>query len=74
MYANTYCVDNVHNSNVVGREGGGLFTGFAVLFSSFSAIYILKNVIIGLKLIMSSVTMLKHNIIYKRCLGKYNKS
>ena len=62
MYANTYCVHNVHKSTVVGR-GEGLFTGWVVLFSSFfSNFHIQKGVqvIIGLKLeirIMSSVTM-----------------
>ena len=34
---------NVHNCTVVGK-GEGLFTGFVVLFSSFSAISIFKKV------------------------------
>ena len=65
-----HCVHNIHNSTVLGR--GGLFMGFVVLFSSFSTISIFKGVqvIKGQKLkirIISSVTMLKHNILYKRC-------
>ena len=79
MYANTYCLHNLYNSTVVGWGGGLLFTGFIVLFSWFS-ISILKKgvqVIIILKLkirIMTSVTMLKHTIIYKRRLVIFNKS
>ena len=61
-----------------GQRGWGLFTGFAFSFSSFSVSIFKKlfQVKIGLKLkirIVSRVTMLKHNIIYKWCLEKYNK-
>ena len=63
MYANTYCVHNVHNSTVVGRgEGGGCLRGLSYYFPRF------QKGVIGLKLkirIMSSVTMLKHNILTK---------
>ena len=45
VYANTYCVHNVHNSTVVGRGGGGgVLTWFVVLFCSLSAFFITKGV------------------------------
>ena len=77
MCANRYCVQNVLNSTVVGTGGGGNYGACRFTFLGFSNFYIQKGVqvIIGLKLkirIMSSVTMLKHNIIYTRCLVKFN--
>ena len=78
MYANAYCVHNVHNFTIaVEGGGGGLYTGLVVLFSSFSAILKSVQVIIGLMLqnrILSSVKMdaiLFTKYIY---LVKYNKS
>ena len=64
----------------MGRGGGGCYyTACLFIFLVLSNFHFQKGVqvIIGLKLkirIMSSVTMLKHNIIYKWCLVKYNKS
>ena len=52
-----------------GQRGGG-FTGYCIIFLVFSNFHIEKGVQ-GIKLnirIMSTITMLKHNIIYKRCL------
>ena len=69
MYANTYCVHNVHNSTVVGI-GGGVFTGFVVLFSSFSAFSIFKmlfNNRYKMKY-QKHVIMLKHINLYKKGL------
>ena len=64
----------------MGRGGGEGMCGVCrIIFLVFSNFHIKKDVrgIKGLKLmirIMSSVTMLKHDIIYKRCYVKYNKS
>ena len=72
VYANTYCVHNVHNSTVVGRGGRIILH---ILSNSHNQKGV--QVIIGLKLEsknMSSATMLKHNIVYKRCLVKSTKS
>ena len=72
---NVYTLNNVHNSTEVGRGEGCCH----IIFLVFSSFHSQKGVqvIKGLKLkiiIMSSVTMLKHNIIYKRCFVIYNKS
>ena len=76
-----YTLHNVHNSTVVGRRGGEevAYRVCRIIFLVFSNFHFQKGVqvIIGLKLkiiIMSSVTISKHNIIYKRCLGKFTKS
>ena len=81
MYANTYCVHNVHNSYVVGRGGGGCLHGLPFVFSRFQKFSYSKGVLSNNRSkikdkirIVSSVTMLKHNIIFKWCLVKYNKS
>ena len=62
-----------------GQRGGGVYGGCCIIFLFFSNFHIQKGVqiIIGIKLkirIMSSVSMLKHNIIYKRCLVIFNQS
>ena len=80
VYTRTYRLHNVHNSTVVGREGGGVVYWVChIIFLVFSNFHIQKGVQvkIGLKLkirIMSSVTMIKHSIISKRCLVIFNIS
>ena len=81
MYANTYCVRDVHNSTIVGRGGGVWVVVYGVcyiiflVFSNFQFQKGVSNIGIKLKIrIMSSVTMLKHNIIYKRYLVIFKKS
>ena len=74
MYANIYCVHNVHNSSVVNRGGGGYLQGLPFYFLNF---HIQKGVLSNNRCKIKDqnrVTMLKHNIIYKWCLMKYNKS
>ena len=70
------CIHDVHNSTIVGT-GWGVLCG--VCRNIFLVFHFQKGVqvIIGLKSkirIMSRVTMLKVNIIYKRCLVIFIKS
>ena len=69
MYTNTYCVCTQCTQLYCSGKRGWVVYGVCRI--NFLSNFHIQKVIIGLDLkirIMSNVKMLKHNIIYKRCL------